>query len=61
MKIDIPDAVDRLQCMAREITIPDTLKRMNPILAESRQKDIDLLQSLAIVVRSFGNLEDINK
>ena len=61
MNIDIGDAVDRLQCMAREIYIADSLKRMNPTLAESREKDKELLFALIPIVRSFENLRGINK
>jgi hypothetical protein len=57
MEIDIEDAIDRLNCMSKEILIDDSLKKMNPILADSRRQDKELLQNLIPLVRAVGNLE----
>ena len=38
----IEDAIDKLMCMSNEILIEDSLKKMNPILADSRQKENDV-------------------
>jgi hypothetical protein len=57
MEIDIEDAIDRLNCMSKEILIDDSIKKMNPILADSRQKDKELLRNLIPLVRAIGMLE----
>jgi len=57
MEIDIEDAIDRLNCMSKEILIDDSLKKMNPILADSMRQDKELLQNLIPLVRAVGNLE----
>ena len=57
MAIDIKDAVDRLSSMSEEILIDDSLKKMNPILAESRQKDKELLIRLIPLVLAIERLD----
>ena len=55
MKIDIEDAIDRLQCMSREILPVD--ERFNKVLHDSQVKDKQLLLSLIPLVRSLSALE----
>jgi hypothetical protein len=50
MKIDVDDAVDRLQCMSREIVISQHLPKE---LKESLEKDRQLLRALVPIVSSF--------
>jgi hypothetical protein len=57
MEIDIESAIDRLNCMSKEILIDDSLKKINPVLADSRQRDKELLRNLIPLVRAIGNLE----
>jgi hypothetical protein len=47
--------------MAREIHIPDAMKRMNPILAESRMKDRKLLITLIPIIGSLENLRGLSE
>ena len=54
MKIDVDDAVDRLQCMAREIVIT---KHLPKELKESLEKDRQLLTNLIHVVSSLRHLQ----
>ncbi len=51
MNIDIEDAVDRLSCMAREISIDPM--RNNPELLKSRIKDKQLLLDVASIIQQF--------
>ena len=53
VKIDIDDAIDRLQCMAREI---NPIGSANKILDESQKKGRELLLNLIPIVRAIGNL-----
>ena len=57
MAIDIKDAADRLSCMSEEIIIDDSLKKLNPTLAESRQKDKELLIRLIPLVLAIERLD----
>ncbi len=57
IKIDIDDAIDRLQCMAREVQLVD--KRFNPTLRESQEKDRELLINLIPIVRAIGSLGEV--
>lgn len=53
MNIDVDDAVDRLQCMAREIVIN---KHYPKDLRESLEKDRQLLRALVPIINSLNGL-----
>ena len=54
MRIDIDDAIDRLQCMEKEIVI---LKHLPRELKKSMEKDKRLLRNLVTVINSLRSLK----